>query len=175
MSGTVEKGVMWITQLLLKLATWFCNFLIVVLALVAPAILLALIPGFIEDLPREANTPYLIMLGFAGVMMTMCLVVLFRMFIMNLRAIVDTVDEGSPFVMENAYRLRRMGWISIFAYPLLAVLASIGWGFSTLYKDEFDFELSADFTGIITILLLFILARVFEQGVTMREELEGTV
>ena len=40
---------------------------------------------------------------------------------------------------------------------------------------EFDVEAAIDVTGLLTILLVFILARVFERGVAMREELEGTV
>ena len=179
MSATVEKGVMWVTQLLLKLLTWMCNIMIGMCILVLPFTALAMIPRFVEDLPPElvAPTPLMVAAVIAFVALIIGLFVLLRMFIVNLRAIVDTVDEGDPFVIENAHRLRRMGWVSIIAYPVTILLAGVGWGLEAMHDNnaEFDFEAAVDGTGLLTILLVFILARVFEQGVAMREELEGTV
>ncbi len=42
------------------------------------------------------------------------------------------------------------------------------------YKQSFNFD-ARDLTGILVVLTLFILARVFRQGAALREDLEGTV
>jgi Protein of unknown function (DUF2975) len=178
MSATVEKGVMWVTQLLLKLLTWFCNFAFVILTLAGIGIAFGgFFSDFGADLASEVDRPTLIMLILTAMGLALALIALLRKFLIHLRAIVDTVDDGDPFVMDNAKRLRAMAWLSIIAYPLGLLLDFVGWSIDKLDdpKVEFDFEAVIDLTGLLTILLLFILARVFEQGVAMREELEGTV
>ena len=92
----------------------------------------------------------------------------------RLLAIVDAVRDGDPFVVANAARLQQIAWAVLalelmhFAVGLIAASVStaaaplnIGWGFSL--------------TRWLAVLLLFLLARVFEQGARMRDELEGTV
>jgi hypothetical protein len=92
----------------------------------------------------------------------------------RLLAIVETVRDGNPFVMANAARLQRIAWAVLalelmhFAVGIIAASVStaatplnISWGFSL--------------TRWLAVLLLFVLARVFEQGARMRDELEGTV
>jgi lysylphosphatidylglycerol synthetase-like protein (DUF2156 family) len=74
------------------------------------------------------------------------------MILRKLIAIVDSVAEGDPFVRANALRLKAIGWL------MLAV-------------QIIDISL----TGILAVLLVFILAGIFERGAEMREELEGTV
>jgi len=91
----------------------------------------------------------------------------------RLLAIVETVGLG-PFIADNAGRLRTMGWallglelLHIFLGVVAAVASSpaepigVGWSFSA--------------TRWLAVLLLFVLARVFEQGTRMREDLEGTI
>ncbi len=95
-------------------------------------------------------------------------------FMRELRAVVRTVADGDPLTFVNAGRLTRMGWIAIAAQLIAAAIgvfarwvaeyvgtASTGWG--------------VDFSGIVLVLVLFILARVFRQGAVMRADLEGTV
>ena len=41
--------------------------------------------------------------------------------------------------------------------------------------DPLDIDLKFNFTRWLVVLFLFVLARVFEQGARMREDLEGTV
>jgi hypothetical protein len=92
----------------------------------------------------------------------------------RLLGIVDSVGIGNPFVLANAQRLRAIAWAVLgleflhFAIGIVAAMVSteaaplnISWGFSI--------------TRWLAVLLLFVLARVFEQGAHMREELEGTV
>ncbi len=92
----------------------------------------------------------------------------------RLLAIVDTVADGDPFVTENAARLKGIAWavlglevlhLGVGAAAAAASTAEapldLGWGFSV--------------TRWLAVLLLFVLARVFEQGSSMRDDLAGTV
>ncbi|MFA9201695.1 MAG: DUF2975 domain-containing protein [Cypionkella sp.] len=99
-------------------------------------------------------------------------------FVFNLRAIVRSVDEGDPFHPENAERLHRMGWLVVSIYVLGIIAGLIGAWLVTsvpeLARDKnFEFDLGGG--GILLMLVLFILARVFRHGARMRDELEGTV
>jgi hypothetical protein len=92
----------------------------------------------------------------------------------RLRAIVDTVRDGDPFVAANAGRLQGIAWaflgLELLHLGVGAVAAAsgsadqpldIGWRFSV--------------TPWVAVLLLFVLARVFDHGARMRADLEGTV
>ena len=99
-------------------------------------------------------------------------------FLVLLRRIVNSVGEGDPFIPANATRLSHMGWIAligqIVSIPLGAAvvwIARIVEDDPKVRVDEFGFSGS----GILLVLILFILARVFRRGAEMREELEGTV
>jgi Protein of unknown function (DUF2975) len=109
----------------------------------------------------------IMVIGLAGVPVV-------RLVLTRLLAIVDTVREGDPFVVANAVRLQQIAWavlalelmhlavgIIAAAVSTVSVPLNFGWGFSV--------------TRWLAVLLLFVLARVFEQGARMRDELEGTV
>ncbi len=92
----------------------------------------------------------------------------------RLRAILTTVRAGDPFVLENARRLNAIA-IALLALELLHLL--IG---AIAKSDAFDalgihIDWSFSFTPWVAVLLLFVLARVFEHGALMRADLEGTV
>ena len=103
-----------------------------------------------------------------------CSVPIVHIILARLLAIVETVSVGDPFVLTNAVRLKTIAWavlgleLTHFAVGAIAAAVStaavplkFGWGFSL--------------TRWLTVLMLFVLARVFEQGARMREDLEGTV
>lgn len=95
----------------------------------------------------------------------------------NLRAIVRTVEQGDPFIPDNALRLRTMAWLTL-AIQLLAVpIAMVGsWieqAAEKMGEVHTDAEISTN--GLLLALVLFILARVFRTGAQMRDDLEGTV
>jgi hypothetical protein len=92
----------------------------------------------------------------------------------GLRAIVDTVRRGDPFVGENAGRLKRIGWAVLGLEVLhLAVGATVAAASTRAAPLDIGWRFSV--TPWLAVLLLFVLARVFEQGTQMREDLEGTV
>lgn len=100
-------------------------------------------------------------------------------FLLELRRIVNTVSEGDPFIPDNADRLRRMGWIALAAQAVAVPLAAVIIWLAGLVEDNDGIRLDDDMGfsggGVILVLVLFILARVFKRGAEMREELEGTV
>ena len=91
----------------------------------------------------------------------------------RLLAVVETVRSGDPFVPENAARLKTIAWcvlavqllhltFGVLAATLNAAGSTVEWTFSGL-------------TGWVAVVLLFVLARVFEEGTLMREDLETMV
>ena len=92
----------------------------------------------------------------------------------RLRAIVETVRAGDPFVAANASRLQAIAWALLALQLLSIVIGAIGKAVST---PAHPLNLDAGFSinGWLAVLLTFLLARVFAQGTLMREDLEGTV
>jgi len=87
----------------------------------------------------------------------------------RLRAIVRTVRGGDPFVPANARRLTAIAWALLgimildLAFGIMSAMldTEMGWSFSL--------------TGWVAILMLFVLARVFDHGTRLRDDIEGTV
>jgi len=92
----------------------------------------------------------------------------------RLLAIVGTVRAGDPFVAANAARLQAIAW-SLLALQLLSLV--IGAIVGTISSPEHPVRIQAGFSisGWLTVLLTFLLARVFAEGALMRDDLEGTV
>src|SRR5262245_32954697 len=92
----------------------------------------------------------------------------------RLLAIVETVREGDPFVATNAERLRTIAW-SLLALQLLSiVIGTIGKAVSTP-AHPVNLDAGFSITGWLAVILTFVLARVFAEGTSMRDDLEGTV
>jgi hypothetical protein len=99
-------------------------------------------------------------------------------FVLELNGIVKSVGRGDPFAPENAHRLSRMGWLTVAGYAIAtAIGAAAAWVKSVAGEagKDIDLDIGLDGGGVILILVLFILARVFRQGAAMRADLEGTV
>jgi len=92
----------------------------------------------------------------------------------RLLAIVETVRAGDPFVAANAYRLQAIAWALLALQLLSLVIGAIA---KTVSTPAHPLDLDAGFSinGWLTVLLTFLLARVFTEGTLMREDLEGTV
>ena len=87
----------------------------------------------------------------------------------RLRAIVASVRAGDPFVAPNARRLTAIAW------ALLGIMiCDLAFGVMASMLDT-HMEWSFSLTGWLAVLLLFVLARVFDHGTRMRDEIEGTV
>ena len=146
---------------------WIAGFLILALLIATIAIgdpvLKAL--GF-EPVPGDAT---LMVGGILIMVVGIVSVPITHVVLTRLLAIVGTVGQGDPFIIENAKRLQTIGW----AVLGLEVL-HLGVGLITVLAAT-DIKWSFSFTRWIVVLLLFVLARVFEEGARMRAELEGTI
>lgn len=92
----------------------------------------------------------------------------------RLLAIVETVRLGDPFVAENAARLQTIAWMVLGLELLHLAVGAIAAAVST-NGHPLDIDWNFSLTPWLAVLLLFVLARVFEHGTRMRDELEGTV
>jgi hypothetical protein len=92
----------------------------------------------------------------------------------RLVAMVQTVRSGDPFVAANASRLQAIAWFLLWQQVLSVAIGFIGESIST---PEHPLHLDAGFSpsGWLAVILTFVLARVFAEGTSMREDLEGTV
>jgi len=147
------------------------------LVIAVPGFLLS--SGHVERAMLEgasANLPQVMTAIVALLAIGLTVVVLAFLFFRQLGRIIATVGEGEPFAAANAGRLTEMGWlalagqaVAILATPLLAYLAS------SFPPDTIDVDAGLSLNGIVLVIVLFILARVFRKGAEMREDLEGTV
>lgn len=110
------------------------------------------------------------LLALLGILLVGVLHVIFT----SLLRMVASVEAGDPFVAVNAARLQTIGWALLGAQIIDLAFGAVvgclvrlgadigsGWSPSTL--------------GWLTVLLMFVLARVFTIGARMRDEIEGTI
>lgn len=103
-----------------------------------------------------------------------CAVPVTHVILTRLLAMVDTVRSGDPFVAENASRLQTIAW-AVLGLELMHVAVGIVANRASTASLPIDIHWSFSVTRWLVVLLLFVLARVFDQGTRMREELEATV
>ena len=95
-----------------------------------------------------------------------------HLLLQRLRAIVQSVRDRDPFIAENSERLRFMAW-AMLAWQVINLLFGV---LARLWSPEnARIESSFSFAGWMAVLLLFVLAQVFEAGTRMRQDLDGTV
>jgi hypothetical protein len=97
-----------------------------------------------------------------------------HMVLKRLLAMVETVRSGSPFVAANAARLQTIAWALLALQLLSLAIGAIGMAVSTP-ADPVELDAGFSITGWLAVLLAFVLARVFAEGASIREDLEGTV
>ena len=160
-----------------------------VLAIAAVTLALVTLPftyqaGLAELSNVFVNPPEPEAAGLVGLIMILGIVILLlTLFAINrLRRLVDSVSDGSPFTRINGTRLRGIG-LAAFAIQIVTFVGSLlGTGLLTMLGEtkpgqdlDISIEASISLSGILLVLLLIILARVFDRGAEMREELDGTI
>jgi len=88
----------------------------------------------------------------------------------RLLAIIDTVRDGDPFILENARRLDAIAWSVLALEALRMVVMAIA---AAVWEPGRLGGFS--FAPWLAVLLLFVLSGVFAHGARMRADLEGTV
>lgn len=168
-----------VTHGLLKaaVALCVCGALVLGMALVAiPVIASNLdqnhfgIPAVIEGIARAD------VLAFAAFVLVSALIsVLLILFALRATAqILATAMTGDPFVHENARRLARIGRL-LLAVQVVGLLTL--WVYQAVPErlGHVSLLFGPSPAGLIAILMIFVLARIFRHGSEMRAELEGTV
>lgn len=92
----------------------------------------------------------------------------------RLLAIVETVRQGDPFGADNAARLQTAGWALLGLEVLHLAVGAVSAAASSP-SQPMDLDWNFSFTGPLAVLLLFVLARVFDHGARLRQDLEGTI
>jgi hypothetical protein len=123
--------------------------------------------------PPEGNS--MLFVGMRLIMVIgLCGVPVVHFVLTRLLMLVETVRVGNPFVVANAVRLQGIAWavlgLELMHFAVGIVAASVSTASAPL-NLRWEFSL----TPWLAVLMLFVLARVFEQGARMREDLEGTV
>lgn len=92
----------------------------------------------------------------------------------RLLAMVGTVRTGDPFVAANASRLQAIAWVLLALNLLGLVIDAIAKAIA-IPGHPLDLDAGFSVNGWLSVLLAFVLARVFAEGTRMRDDLEGTV
>ncbi|MXO86251.1 DUF2975 domain-containing protein [Altererythrobacter aurantiacus] len=178
MSVTPRDPLLAIARLVIVIAQAFIGIAGVALVIGMPILFFGQDKITVEARSELANPDFIFplaqVLGLMAVTLTIIVCAFF--FLRYMRRIVDTVGDGDPFVPENADRLTSMAWImlaiQILTIPLVWLVYSLQVAFE---ETDASFEAGLDLSGIVLVITLFILARVFRKGTEMREDLEGMV
>jgi hypothetical protein len=123
--------------------------------------------------PTADNVP--LILGMRAIMVIgICAVPLVHIVLTRLLAIVETVSVGDPFVADNAARLQTIAWAVLGLELMHLVVGIVAAGVSSR-AHPLDLDWNFSVTRWLAVILLFVLARVFDHGTRMREELQATV
>jgi hypothetical protein len=177
-----------VTYFLLRAATLLCllGAGLLLLCLIGAGGVLILgdafqLPAMVEEMPRNQLLA-IVMVALAGGVIYLTLALL--VFVLFTK-IVETAMTGDPFVAENADRLAKAGWLLLGIYGVgiatgIAVLSIVPHDLLAKIGEkgsEIQIDTGSDLSpvGILSILLIFVLAQIFRRGAEMRAELEGTV
>ena len=104
----------------------------------------------------------------------LCAIPLAHVLYTRLLAIVRSVRAANPFVPENAVRLQTIAWALLGLQLLHLAAGAVAW-LASSKTAPVDIDWNFSVTGWLAVLLVFVLARVFDHGTKLREDLEGTV
>ena len=172
MTHSAALPVAWVVLRILSVANWL--FGAGILALLIASLAAEQWTFTALGIAPSSRTPAMVMGMRAIMLLGLIGILLNNRVLKRLLAMVDTVRRGDPFVAANADRLSAIAWTLLGLQLLSIVIDGIGQALST---PETPIHLDAGFSasGWLAVILTFVLARVFEVGASMREDLEGTV
>ncbi len=134
------------------------------------------VPALLKGVPAGHVFLIVALAVLFGIAILALAILIFR----TIRQIVDSAVSGDPFVVENADRLARVGWLLVgICVVQLTASATMGAIIPAQLKGDLKFDGFGGFDfsplGLLAILLIFVLAQIFRHGSEMRAELEGTV
>lgn len=182
MIETRKDSLLLFGRMLSTLLQGLCGLAGAAVLLLIPVVLLIsndMLPGFGGANGSETikASPLLVIAVFT--MLALILVALFYFF-GKLRAIILSVSEGDPFTPQNADRINMMAWLFLGVKILALLIGGLRLTLANLVnehpngRDSLDISLY-DLDGLLIVVVLFILARIFRHGAAMRDDLKGTV
>lgn len=91
----------------------------------------------------------------------------------QLRRVVDTAIAGDPFIVENGRRLRRIAWL-VFLLDVVTRVGTMAVA-AVAATGPVPISLPVSFTGLLTVMMILVLAHIFEHGTRLRSDLQGTI
>lgn len=127
---------------------------------------------FFSKQPPRIDAGLLLPILRSWMLLTVPAIAAIHVLLSRLLDMVETVRLGDPFVPENAVRMKTIAWcilgLQLFdlacgamAAAMNAAGSNMNWSFSV--------------TGWVAVVLLFVLARVFEEGTRIRTDLEAMI
>ena len=176
MTEIADNRILRVTKLLVYLIMGFVALAGTVLALMSAALPIFWTEAIAEIAKENPGADTTTLLPWLLVIFALGLLILGLVWTMmrKLSSIIGSVEDGNPFITANAVRLRAIGWMMVAVQIIGLPLAATAGNVADIFGENdvgIDFPLNA----ILAILLVFILAGIFERGAEMREELEGTV
>jgi len=182
MSERSKDAVLLSGKMIARLLQWVCGLAGGVVLLLIPIVILVrqdMLPGFSGANRSDTIAASPLSVIAISAMLALILTALFHFF-GKLRAIIVSVGEGDPFTPENANRLDAMAWLFLGVKILTVLVAGLRLHLASLMDkgasdgNVLGFSLY-DLDAILIVIVLFVLARIFRHGATMREDLQGTV
>lgn len=128
--------------------------------------------AFFSKKPPSIDPSWLMPILRTWIVFALPMVAAVHVLLSRLLDVVETVGSGDPFVPENAMRLKTIAWCALALQVLELVFGVMAAAINAAGSNvEWKFSL----TGWLAVVLLFVLARVFEEGTQMREDLEAMV
>ena len=127
---------------------------------------------FFSKRPPRIDPKWLVPAVRIWMVLALPMVAAIHVLLSRLLAVVETVRSGDPFVPENAARLKTIAWC-VLATQLLDL--TFGVLAATMNAAGSNIHWEFNVTGWVAVVLLFVLARVFEEGTHMREDLEAMI
>jgi hypothetical protein len=128
---------------------------------------------FFSKQPPRIDPAWLLPVLRIWLVLALAMVAAVDVLLSRLLAVVETVRSGDPFVPENAVRLTTIAWC-VLALQLLHLIFGVMAAAMNAAGSNIDWKFSG-LTGWVAVVLLFVLARVFEEGTHMREDLETMI
>jgi hypothetical protein len=165
-----DSGALRVSRLLLHLfrALNFGVGILLLLAIPATFLFEATVVDFFSKRPPTIDPGWLLPLLRIWVLLALPFAVGMHILFTRLLEMIATVRAGDPFVPENARRLQTIAWW-LLGFELLRLLYGAMAAGMNAAGSNIDWDFSID--GWLGVFLVFVLARVFEHGTRMRDDL----
>lgn len=127
---------------------------------------------FFSKRPPSINSAWLVPVLRVWLVLALPMIAAVHVLLSRLLAVVETVGSGDPFVPENAARLSTIAWCVLVTQMLELAFGALA---ATMNAAGSNIDWKFSLTGWLAVVLLFVLARVFEEGTQMREDLQKMI